>query len=152
MQLLLIITFILIFAVLDAFIHSHLKSRAETAIDRMDRDRKALQAQLAGLQEEVQELKKTEAGLKQEQLDLQKERDNPEGRSLDMAHKPEELLLFDKTITPGQLSRAKKYIQENASRLSILEALLLLNIIDADTASSVRTRLQHHRESTACPL
>ncbi len=147
MQLLLIISLILIFAVLDAFIYSHLKTRADTAIYRMDNDRKALQANLAELQKEVQELKKSEAGLKQKRIDLHKEASQEEGRSVELTKKPEELLLFDKIITPNQLSRAKKYIQENSSRLSILEALLLLNIIDAETASSVRGRIQTEKMS-----
>jgi cell shape-determining protein MreC len=146
MQLLLIISLILIFAVLDAFIYSHLKTRTETALDRMDRDKKALQEQAAELEQQVQELKKTEQRLKQERLDLEKGQTENESEDLKTAQKPEELLLFDKIISPDQLARAKKYIQENASRLSILEALLLLNIIDAETASSVRSRIRAERE------
>jgi len=147
MQLLLIISFILIFAVLDAFIYSHLKSRTEIALDRLDRDKKTLQEQVANLEQQVQELKATEQRLEQERLDLEKGRIEQQSEDLKTTQKPEELLLFDKIISPNQLARAKKYIQENASRLSVLEALLLLNIIDAETASSVRSRIRAERES-----
>ena len=147
MQLLLIISFILIFAVLDAFIYSHLKSRTEIALDRLDRDKKNLQEQVAKLDQQVQELKATEQRLDQERLDLEEGRTEHESEDQKTTQKPEELLLFDKIVSPSQLARAKKYIQENASRLSVLEALLLLNIIDAETASSVRSRIRAERES-----
>jgi len=141
MQLAFILLLLFIFALADAFIYVQIKRRAERSIHDLDRKKEELLAQHKALDEEVNELRREHTRL-QGRYNLLKQQKRPECQPIkqNSSLTPEDILLQEELITSEQLEKAQSYIQRNHSPLSLLDALILLNIIDLETANYVKTK------------
>lgn len=141
MQLALILALLFIFALTDAFIYVQIKKRAEQSIRALDKKKEDLLAQHKALDEEVNELRREHTRLQGRYNLLKQQRQTePQPSKQNSSLTPEDILLQEELITSEQLEKAQSYIQRNHSPLSLLDALILLNIIDLDTANYVKTK------------
>ncbi len=146
MQLLIILSLIFVFALIDAVIYVLLRSRAYTKIDRLNESEENMYKEIQELSDEVKELKNREDRLRKSLIELEKEEADASSSSKESeALSAESVLLEEDIISSQQLQKAKNYLENNQSSIHILDALILLNIIDLNTANYVRSKL--HRSS-----
>ncbi len=146
MQLALILLLLFIFALADAFIYTHIKNRAEQGIQALDKKKETLLTQHKELDDEVNKLRREHTRLQGRYNLLKQEmRSEPQPSQQKSSLTPEDILLQEELITSEQLEKAQSYIQRNHSPLSLLDALILLNIIDLDTANYVKAKHQPQR-------
>lgn len=141
MEIVWISALILIFAVLDAIIYKQLKLRTRSRI-------KILEGQHADLQQKHQDLVATVQALKDQEQQLRMKKHMLEQGLKDKKAKPEaqpqesmeDMLLRKEFATPEQIQKAKRYIKNNHAPMSLLDALIMLDVLDLDTANELRKK------------
>lgn len=143
MQLLIILALILFFALTDAVIYVLLRSRAYTKISQLNANEDYMYNEIQELNDEVKELKNQEDRLRKSLVLLEKEESEASQlQEQSDSLSAEAILLQEDIVSSQQLHKAQKYLENNHSSMHVLDALILLDIIDLDTASYVRSKLK----------
>jgi len=143
MQLIIILAIILFFSLADAVIYVLMRSRAYTRIARMNESEDQMYKEIQEINDEVKELKNQEDRLRKSVILLEKE-ESEISQIQNQSNKlsAETILLQENIIDSQQLQKAQKYLENNNSSMHIVDALILLNIINLDTANYVRSKLK----------
>lgn len=143
MEILWIVSLILFFAVLDAIIYNKLKSKAKSRANSLENEQQELHQQHQDLAAKVQELKEQEQKLRLKKNLLEKGLQNQEAEpEEELQESMEEMLLRQEIATQDQIQKAKKYIQNNHLPMSVLDALIMLDMVDLNTANELKKSLQ----------
>ncbi|MFW6388552.1 MAG: hypothetical protein ACOCY9_01465 [Desulfohalobiaceae bacterium] len=143
MEILWISLLILIFAVLDALVYTKLKSRAKSRVNLLNSQEEELYRQHQDLAAKVQELKEQEQKLRLKKNLLEQSWRKKETNSSEEAQESmEEMVLRKELATPEQIQKAKRYIQNNHLPMSVLDALIMLDVLDLETAKALKQNLK----------
>ncbi|MFP4392402.1 MAG: hypothetical protein ACOC43_13780 [Desulfohalobiaceae bacterium] len=91
----------------------------------------------------VQELKEQEQKLRLKKNLLEQSWRKKETNSSEEAQESmEEMVLRKELATPEQIQKAKRYIQNNHLPMSVLDALIMLDVLDLETAKALKQNLK----------
>ena len=143
MQLLIILGLILFFALTDAGIYVLLRSKAYTRIATLKASEDNMYKEIQELSDEVKELKNQEDRLRKSVILLEREEAQATLSQEQLGSlSAESILLQENIVSSEQLQKAQNYLENNNSSMHIVDALILLNIINLATANYVRSKLK----------
>ncbi|SDN48276.1 hypothetical protein SAMN04488516_102267 [Desulfonauticus submarinus] len=135
---------LLVIAIIDSIIISHINSRAEKKLLQLNKEKYSIQTKYEQLKKEIKEIQQK---IKEQEakLNIQKQLKQTQQKKVleEENHIKDPILYIRKhNIVPDkEIKRAEAYVKKTATNLSVFDALLLLGVLDEKTANSIKKRI-----------